>query len=120
VVIEQQPIFKSLSLGASLFIKQLGDFIIIGLLFIVVGIAVGLLFACVLIPIAFMGATTSSLMSGNQAAPEVTGLAAIWTLLVGLVVGALAAIFSSSVWTLAYRQWCPQVVKPVARDQDLF
>jgi hypothetical protein len=119
VVIEQQPIFKSLSLGASLFIKQIGDFIIIGLLFIVVGIAVGLLFACVLIPITFMGATTSSLQPGSLAASQTTGLAAIWTLLVGLVVGALAAIFNSSVWTLAYRQWRPQVVKMAPRDQDL-
>jgi hypothetical protein len=119
VVIEQQPIFKSLSLGASLFIKQIGDFIIIGLLFIVVGIAVGLLFACVLIPIMFMGATTSSLLSESQAVPQVTGVAAVWTLLVGLVIGALAAIFNSSVWTLAYRQWRPQAVNMAPRDQDL-
>lgn len=121
VVIEQQSIFKSLSLGASLFIKQIGDFIIIGLLFIVVGIAIGLLFACVLIPVTMIGATTSSLQPGSLADPQTTNLAAVWTLLVGLVVGALAAIFNSSVWTLAYRQWrAPQVVKMATHDQDPF
>ena len=119
VVIEQQPIFRSLSLGASLFIRQIGDFIIIGLLFIVVLIAVGLLFACVLIPVTLMGATTGALRPGSLAAPQTTGLVVIWTLVTGLLIGALAAIFNASVWTLAYRQWRPQVVKPVARDQDL-
>lgn len=119
VVIEQQPIFKSLGLGASLFIKQIGDFVIIGVLFIVVAIAVGLLFACVLIPVTMIGATSGSLQSGSVTEPQTMGLAAVWTLLVGLIVGALAAIFNSSVWTLAYRQWRPQAIKPVARDQDL-
>lgn len=120
VVIEQQPIFKALGTGASLFIRQIGDFIIIGLLYIVVMIAVGLLFACVLIPVTLMGATTGSLMPGSLESPQTTGLVAIWTLVTGLLIGALASIFNASVWTLAYRQWRPQVVRPVARDQDLF
>ncbi len=119
VVIEQQPIFNALGTGASLFIRQIGDFIIIGLLYLVVFIAVGLLFACVLLPVTFMGATTGSLRSGSLAAPQTTGLVAIWTLVTGLLIGALTAVFNASVWTLAYRQWRPQVVKPVARDQDL-
>jgi hypothetical protein len=66
-----------------------------------------------------MGATTGSLMPDSFASPQTTGLVAIWTLVTGLLIGALTAIFNASVWTLAYRQWRPQVVKPVARDQDL-
>ncbi len=120
VVLERQPVFQALSTGASLFVKQIGDFIIIGLLYIVVAIAVGLLFACVLIPVSFMGLTSGSLQPGGVVAvTRLTGLAALWALAFGLIVGALAAIFNTSVWTLAYRQWRPQVVKPVARDQDL-
>ena len=120
VVIEQQPVFKSLGTGAGLFIKQIGDFIIIGVLFIVVMIAVGLLFACVLIPVTFMGATTGSLMPGSLQSPQTSGLVAIWTLITGLLIGALSSIFNASVWTLAYRQWRPQVVKRVVRDEDQF
>jgi hypothetical protein len=118
VVIEQQPIFKSLSLGTSLFIKQIGDFIIIGLLFIVVMIAVGLLLACMMIPLSFAG-LSGSLRSGGLAA-QPTPLVIIWTLVTGLLTGALTAIFNSSIWTLAYRQWRPQVVKRVAREEDQF
>lgn len=119
VIIEQQPIFKSLSLGTSLFFKQIGDFIIIGLLFIVVMIAVGLLFACMLIPLSFAG-LGGSLRSGGLTAAQPSTLMIIWTLITGLLIGALTAIFNSSVWTLAYRQWRPQVVKRVARDEDQF
>ncbi len=120
VVIEQQPVFKSLGTGAGLFIKQIGDFIIIGVLFIVVMIAIGLLFACVLIPVTFMGATTGSLRPDSFASPQTGGLVAIWTLITGLLIGALSSIFNASVWTLAYRQWRPQVVKRVVRDEDQF
>lgn len=120
VVIEEQGVFKSLGLGASLFIKQIGDFVIIGVLYIVVLIAVGLLFACVLLPVTFMGATTGSLLSSDFASPQTGGLVAVWTLVTGLLVGALSMIFNASVWTLAYRQWRPQVVKRVVREEDQF
>lgn len=120
VVIEQQPIFKSLGTGAGLFIKQIGDFIIIGVLFIVVMIAIGLLFACVLIPVTFMGATTGSLRPDSFSSPQTGGLVALWTLITGLLIGALASIFNASVWTMAYRQWRPQVVRRVVRDEDMF
>jgi hypothetical protein len=119
VVIEQQPIFRSLGLGTSLLIKQIGDFIIIFLLFIVVTIAVSLLFACMLMPLSFAG-LGGSLRSGGLTAAQPSTLMVIWTLVTGLLIGALTAIFNSSVWTLAYRQWRPQVVKRVARDEDQF
>ncbi len=120
VVIEEQGVFKSLGLGASLFIRQIGDFVVIGVLYIVVLIAVGLLFACVLLPVTFMGATTGSLLSSDFASPQTGGLVAVWTLVTGLLIGALSMIFNASVWTLAYRQWRPQIVKRIVREEDQF
>jgi hypothetical protein len=113
VVIEELSIFDSIGLGVRLFLAQIGDILIIGLLFLVVFIVIGLMFGCVLIPLLFTNATFGSTQSGAivleaKIAGSIAGLA----LVAGLIVGALGSIFVTSVWTLAYRQWrADQVVK---------
>jgi len=120
VVLEAQPIFASIGLGFKLLFTQLIDFIIIGVMFIVVAVALGLIFACALIPLMLSSASFGTGLSGDiNLQADITGPTAIFALLVGLVFGTLGTIFNTSVWTLAYRRWrAPYVVKRVAPPDD--
>lgn len=121
VVIEEQPIFASIGLGFKLLFTHLVDFIIIGVLFIVVAVALGLIFACALIPLMLTSASFGTGLSGELSLQaDITGPTAIFALLVGLIFGTLGTIFNTSVWTLAYRQWrAPYVVRRAARPDEL-
>lgn len=121
VVLEELPIFASVGLGFKLLFAQLIDFIVIGVLFIVVAVGLGMIFACALIPLMFASASFGSAEPGVfTLETNIQGTAAIFALLVGSIFGALGTIFNTSVWTLAYRQWrAPYVVRRSAPPDDL-
>ncbi len=86
------------------------DYFTIALIFFVLAIAAGIVLACVLAPI-LCGSLLSSLSQLRpgvqvfEAAFTIAGGTALILILVGLILGSLASVFVSGVWTLAYREW---------------
>jgi len=100
IVLEKMSIGGALAQGWMLLFTQLGDFLIIGLIFLGLSFALGLIFACAIQPVLAL-IVGSSLRSGGAAVSSFLAL----MLVGGLIVSALASILTTSVWTLAYRQW---------------
>ena len=68
IVIEKMPIGKALGLSWQLLATQLGDFIMIGLIFLGLSILVGVLFSCVgqpLLALMFSTASPAAMVSGS-------------------------------------------------------
>jgi hypothetical protein len=104
IVIEKMSIGRALGLSGKLLATQLGDFIIIGLIFLGLSFVVGIFFACVgqpLLGLMFSGASPAAMMSGSL----LTNPIVVLSVSVGLIGNMLATILGTSVWTLAYRQW---------------
>ena len=95
---------------------QLGDFIIIGLIFLGLSFLVGIFFSCVgqpLLGLMFSGASPSAMLGGSL----LTNPIVVLSISVGLIGNMLATILGTSVWTLAYRQWrADQLPAPLADD----
>ncbi len=123
VVIDEQPIWPSIVRGWKFLWGKFGDYFTIVLLMIGLAIVAGIIFACLLIPIlcGTLGlGTASSINAFRQGGANIlTGLLMIagpsilLVILFGLLLGILANVFTSSVWTLAYRHWT-QPAAPVA------
>ena len=120
VVLDEAPIWPSIVKGWKFLWGKFGDYFTIALLFILVGLAAGLVFACFLIPIlcGTMGLGAASAFSNNNLnvftrLMVFTGPLILIAVLLGLLFGTLANVFTSSVWTLAYRQWT-QPAQPAA------
>lgn len=112
VVLDELPIWPSIVKGWKMLWGKFGDYFTIVLLFIVLGIAVGLLLACILLPllcgsIGLSAFTAATARNSNPLAAVVliAGPALIIAVLLGLLFGTLVNVFTSSVWTLAYRDW---------------
>ncbi len=115
VVIDEMPIWPSIVKGWKFLWGKFGDYFTIALLFIGIAIVVGIIFACVLVPILCgvlgLGAASSINAFRQGGANIVTGLFVLLgptllvVILLGLLVAILANVFTSSVWTLAYRDW---------------
>jgi hypothetical protein len=116
IVIEKMSIGKALGLSGKLLATQIGDFIIIGLIFLGLSFLVGIFFACVgqpLLGLMFSGASRSAMISGNL----LTNPIVVLSVSVGLIGNMLATILGTSVWTLAYRQWrADQLPAPAVDD----
>jgi len=116
IVIEKMSIGKALGLSGKLLATQLGDFIIIGLIFVGLSFLVGIFFSCVgqpLLGLMFSGASPSAMLSGNL----LTNPIVVLSVSVGLIGNMLATILGTSVWTLAYRQWrADQLSAPLVDD----
>ena len=110
VVLDEMPVWSAIVRGWRLLWSKFADYFSIALIFLVLAIAIGILFACAILPILFAGIIPSleQLRPGINvftfAAPLV-GPPVIVLLLIGLIIGSLVAVFASSVWTLAYREW---------------
>jgi hypothetical protein len=115
VVIDEQPIWPSIVKGWKFLWGKFGDYFTIVILMIGVGILAGIIFACILIPILCgtigLGAASSidAFRQGNgnflTGIFVIAGPAVLITVLLGLLFGTLVNVFTSSVWTLAYREW---------------
>jgi hypothetical protein len=89
---------------------RLGEIVIVGLLLYALSYAVGMVTSLVTVPIVFSGLLFFAIPSANGQLPSAGNIDAyLWTLtlasLIGLVPGLLYYVFSSAVWTLAYREW---------------
>jgi hypothetical protein len=112
VVIDELPIWPSIVKGWKFLWGKFGDYFTIVLLLIGVAIVAGIIFACILTPILCgtlgMGAVSAfgdDNMSIFTRILVFTGPTVLVAVLLGLLFGTLANVFTSGVWTLAYRQW---------------
>jgi hypothetical protein len=118
IVIEKMSIGKALGLSWQLFAAQLGDFLIIGLIFLGLSVLLGVLFSCVgqpLIGLLLRTASPAALTGGSL----LTNPIAVLSVGIGLIENVLATILVTSVWTLAYRQWrADRLPAPPRHDFD--
>jgi hypothetical protein len=116
VVLDELPIGASIAKGWKFLWGKFGDYFTIVLLLIGIAIVAGIVLACVLTPIlcGMMGlGAAGSIQAFQQEGPGsfltglfiVLGPTVLIAVLIGLLFGTLANVFTSSVWTLAYRQW---------------
>jgi hypothetical protein len=112
VVIDELPIWSSIVKGWKFLWSKFGDYFIIVVLFIGVAILAGLVLACILTPIicGTVGLGAMSAFGDNNwniftRVIVFTGPTILVSVLLGLLIGTLVNVFSSSVWTLAYREW---------------
>jgi hypothetical protein len=115
VVLDELSIGPSLSKGWKFLWGKFGDYFTIVLLMIGIAILAGIVLACVLTPILCgilgLGAASSFNTFREGGVNILTGLfvllgpTLIIAVLIGLLFGTLVNVFTSSVWTLAYRQW---------------
>ena len=115
VVIDEMPIWPSIVKGWKFLWGKFGDYFTIVLLLIGIAILVGIIFACILTPIlcgVFGLGAASSVNAFRQGGANIlaglfvlVGPALLIAVLLGLLLGTLANVFTSSVWTLAYREW---------------
>ncbi len=104
IVIEKLSIGRALGLSWQLLATQMGDFIMIGLIFMGLSFLIGILFSCVgqpLLGLMFSTASPTALRSGGL----LTNPIVLLTLSIGLIGNVLMTILGTSVWTLAYREW---------------
>ena len=115
VVLDKLPIWPAIVKGWKFLWGKFGDYFTIVLLMIGLAILAGIVFACILIPILCgtigLGAA-SSVNAFRQDGANIfarifvfVGPTILIAVLLGLLFGTLANVFTSSVWTLAYREW---------------
>jgi hypothetical protein len=110
VVLDDLSVWEAIARGWKYIWKYFADYFTIGLIWIVLTFAIGLLFACALAPflLAGLGASLGNLRSGFDIATfttNIVGPAAVIAVIVGLLFGTFSTVFEASVWTLAYRMW---------------
>lgn len=116
IVIEKLSLGKALGLSWQLLATQMGDFILIGLIFLGLSILIGILFSCVgqpLLALMFSTASPEAMLRGNL----LTNPMALLTMSIGLIGNVLVTILGASVWTLAYREWRADRLPALLRDE---
>jgi hypothetical protein len=119
VVLDDAPVSTALKQGWQLLLTKARDYLSIGVMLFGVVLAIGLVFAFVIGPL--LNALAAGLSSaGDTPAPATLLLspANVIFIVISLVINSLFAVFTTSVWTLIYREWRPQAVAMAARDQD--
>ena len=114
VVLDEMPIWPSIVKGWKFLWGKFGDYFTIVLLMIGVAILAGIILACVLTPILCsalgLGAASSVNAFRRDGASILAGLfvllgpTVLIAVLLGLLFATLANVFTSGVWTLAYRE----------------
>ena len=124
VVLDEMPIWPSIVKGWKFLWGKFGDYFTIALLMIGVGIIAGIAFACLLTPIlcGTMGLGAVSAFGNEDMGifarlMVFTGPTILIAVLLGLLFGTLANVFTSSVWTLAYREWARPAPPPATELQ---
>lgn len=110
LVLDNLSVWKAIVHGLKLLITKFVNYLVITLLFVVIGVVVSLAFAVLLAPIAFLsmlpsiGSNTSGfdafMFTGDNFGPL-----AVLAIALALAIGTFVSAFASAVWTLAYRQW---------------
>ena len=116
VVIDELPIWPSIVKGWKFLWGKFGDYFTIVILMIGLAIVAGIIFACVLHPDSLRRDGPGRCQFGQRVPTrqqqfsdrDICGLqgpTVLIAVLLGLLFGTLANVFTSSVWTLAYREW---------------
>jgi hypothetical protein len=111
LVLESTGIWSSIRRGWSIFTSNLGEVIILWLIFLVIGIAVGIVIG---LPIAFL-AIAILVPMGIAAAVTPLMIAPLIALIcliaiLSAVLRSVVEAYTSTLWTLAYRQWSARPV----------
>jgi hypothetical protein len=106
VVLENRSVFDALKRGWQVFINNVPDFTVIGVMILIVALAISLLFGCTLGAL-LSSMVTSQIASGGAFNPTTFTLSApvLVSALVGLIIGVVMEVLFSGVWTLAFRHW---------------
>lgn len=110
VVLDDLPLMEAITRGWKYLWKNFADYFTIILIWFVLGIGIGVLFACTLLPFLLfsLGASLTSLQSGFNMATlttQLVGPVAFFAVLISLLFGTFINVFEAGVWTLAYRAW---------------
>lgn len=110
VVLDDLPVFGSIVRGWNYLWQKFADYFIIGLIWLVLAIGLGILFVCALTPIliAGIGPSFGSLRPGVNIIAltfNLVGPITLVAVIIGLLFGTFITIFETAVWTLAYRIW---------------
>lgn len=129
VVIDELPIWPSIVKGWKFLWGKFGDYFTIVLLMIGIAILAGIVLACFLVPILCgalgLGAASSVNAFRQDGANILAGLfvflgpTVLIAVLIGLLFGTLANVFTSGVWTLAYREWNRPALPAVPAPQPV-
>ncbi len=106
LVLEDRGVLGSIRRGWNIFASNLGDVIVVWLIFFLVGIAVAAVVGLPLAAIAFAAVIPLAIMAA--ASPIFIVPLVLIGILLGLLSAAIRSVveaYSSSVWTLAYRQF---------------
>jgi hypothetical protein len=107
IMLEGMSALPAIARGWRLLWSKFADYFTIGLIFFVLSIVVGVVFACAMVPIFFaaLAPTLAQIEPGtNVFVGAATAPFLIFALLFAFL-GMLVTVFVSSVWTLAYRHW---------------
>jgi hypothetical protein len=101
ITLEASGIGPAFVRGWNLLKAKFIDFLVIGLIMLAIGLAVGIFFGCASVVVALASGVTA----GNLT-PSIAGLGSslIYTVILGLVLVPVQ-IYFSTVWTLAFRRW---------------
>jgi hypothetical protein len=108
VVIEHKPLGAALGRGLQLFIRNFVAYVGIGVLFVITGLIVGAAFAFIMAPFMFVFILPTVRQPDLAYVTFTTNLAgpiAAIAVFIGLLLGILVAVFTSTMWTLSFREW---------------
>ena len=111
IVLSGQSVVSALVTGVRLLVVQLRSYLVLTGLFVVLGLAISILFVVILMPIAFL-TMLPSIGPGGVSGLDVFmftgdnfGPMLILITIESIIFGTFTTAFASAVWTLAYEQW---------------
>jgi len=111
LVLESQSIWGSIRRGWSILTGNLGEVVIVWLIFLLIGIGIGIVIGLPVAAVAVVAIVPLALMTA--AAPIFVAPLILVIFLIALLSAALRSVveaYTSAVWTLAYRQWVARAV----------
>ena len=108
VVIEHKPAVAALGRGVQLFARNSLAYMGIAMMFVIAGFIVGVAFALILAPFMFIFILPTVRQTDLSYVTFTTNLAGpigAIAVFVGLLLGMLVAVLTSTMWTLSFREW---------------
>ena len=117
LVLEDRGVLGGIRQGWAVFTRNLGEVVVLWLIFLLIGIGVAIVIG---LPLAFVALAVfvplgiATVLSPIMIVPLCLGGLLLWVL--GAVLQSVVEAFKSTVWTLAYRQWITRPVSVVAAN----
>jgi hypothetical protein len=105
VVLENRSILVALKRGVQLLIKRVGDFLVVGLVLLGLGLVISVIFLSITGPL--VEALASLLGEGSLPLYFTSPVGLLFTV-ANFLICAVFTVFVSTVWTLAFREWQAQ------------